>query len=324
MNNEHSIVKDFVKVIKQSMPEDQQLASFLIDILPIGREAVYRRIRGEIPFTMPEMAIVASRLSLSIDNLIDTKNINKIPFDLDLINDSFPLNGFIEILERQKSHLASLQEGKKVSLKAAFNSIPYSFLLEYGMIAKFQLYKYIYQISPSPNIGTLSDYKISKKIKKMQSEWLKAMKKLDSFQYILDKRLFIYVAEDIAQFCRMKLISAEEKKFLKNEILMFLSDLEEMTVTGISKMTGKQIEIFLSHIHFDTSYIYYESEDMEIAHFRLFTINGIRSNNNKICEKQKRLLESLLLNSTRISLSNALFRKQFFRDQQKEINKILK
>lgn len=324
MNNEHPIVVDFIKVIKQSIPDNQHLAFFLIDILPIGREAVYRRIRGEIPFTMPEMAIVANQLNLSIDNLIDNRNINRIPFDLDLINDSFPLNGFIEILERQKSHLENFQKNKKISLKAAFNSIPYSFLLEYGMIAKFQLYKYIYQISPSPNIGTLSDYNISDEIKTMQSEWLKAMRKVDNFQYILNKRLLLYVAEDIAQFYRMKLITTEEKELLKDEILMFLSDLEEMTVTGISKMTGKQIEIFLSHIHFDTSYIYYESEDMEIAHVRLFTINGIRSNNNKICEKQKRLLESLLHNSTRITLSNALFRKQFFRDQHKDISKILK
>ena len=103
-----------------------------------------------------------------------------------------------------------------------------------------------------------------------------------------------------------------------------LSDLEEISITGISKMTGKQIEIFLSHVHFDSSYIYYESEDMEIAHFRLFTINGIRSNNNKICEKQKRWLESLRQSSTCITLSNALFRKQFFREQHKDINKILK
>lgn len=324
MNNEHPIVVDFIKVIKQSIPEDQHLAFFLIDILPIGREAVYRRIRGEIPFTMPEMAIIANRLNLSIDNLIDNRNINKISFDLDLINDSFPLNGFIEILERQILHLGNLQKDKKVSLKAAFSNIPYSFLLEYEMIAKFQLYKYIYQISPSMNTGTLSDYKISNEIKTMQSEWLKAMTTLDSFQYILDKRLFIYVAEDIAQFYKMKLITVEEKEQLKAEIFMFLSDLEEVTVTGISKMTGKQIEIFLSHIHFDTSYIYYESEDMEMAHFRLFTINGIRSKNSKICEKQKRLLESLLHNSTRITLSNALLRNQFFRDQHKSISKILK
>lgn len=324
MKKEHPIIADFIKIIKESMPGNQNLAFFLMDILPIGREAVYRRIRGEVPFTMPEMAIIADRLNLSIDNLIDNKNINKIPFNLDLINDSFSLNGFVEILERQKFHLESFQKNKHISLKAAFNSIPYSFLLEYSTITKFQIYKYIYQVSPSPNIGTLSDYKISNEINTMQREWLKAMRKLDSFQYILDKRLFIYVAEDIAQFYRMKLISAEEKELLKDEILIFLSDLEEMAVTGISKMTGKQIEIFLSHIHFDTSYIYYESEDMEIAHFRLFTINGIRSNNNKICEKQKKILESLLHSSTRITLSNALFRKQFFKDQHKEISKILK
>lgn len=324
MNNEHPITVDFIETIKQAIPENQYLAPFLLDILPIGKEAVYRRIRGEIPFTLPEMAIIVNRLNLSIDNLINNKNINKISFDLDLINDSFPLNAFIEIFEKQILNLEDLQRYKNVSLKAAFNSIPYSFLLEYSTIAKFQFFKYIYQISPSSNIGTLSNYKISDEINSMQSEWQQAMRKLDSFQYILDKRLFIYVAEDIAHFYKMKLITAEEKEQLKVEILLFLSDLEEISITGISKMTGKQIEIFLSHVHFDSSYIYYESEDMEIAHFRLFTINGIRSNNNKICEKQKRWLESLRQSSTCITLCNALFRKQFFREQHKDINKILK
>lgn len=43
-----------IEAIKEKIPANSNLANVLIDILFIGREAVYRRLRGEVPFTLTE------------------------------------------------------------------------------------------------------------------------------------------------------------------------------------------------------------------------------------------------------------------------------
>ena len=59
-----------IEAIKKAMPNEQPVASYLINLLPLGREAVYRRVRGEISFSLTEIALIANDLNISIDNIL--------------------------------------------------------------------------------------------------------------------------------------------------------------------------------------------------------------------------------------------------------------
>ena len=48
--------------MKDRLPPGQNLANFLTDTLCIGREAVYRRLRGEGAFTIDEVAQISCKL----------------------------------------------------------------------------------------------------------------------------------------------------------------------------------------------------------------------------------------------------------------------
>lgn len=43
-----------ISAMKEKLPQGTNLANLLMDILYIGKEAVYRRLRGEVPFTLAE------------------------------------------------------------------------------------------------------------------------------------------------------------------------------------------------------------------------------------------------------------------------------
>lgn len=62
-----------IQAMESKIPDGTRLANVLIDILFIGKEAVYRRLRGEVPFTLNEAAIIAQELGISLDNTIGTK-----------------------------------------------------------------------------------------------------------------------------------------------------------------------------------------------------------------------------------------------------------
>lgn len=43
---------NLIEAMKEKLPLKGQLADMLMDTLYIGKEAVYRRLRGEVPFTL--------------------------------------------------------------------------------------------------------------------------------------------------------------------------------------------------------------------------------------------------------------------------------
>ena len=47
---------ELVSAIRNSVSDDMNIANLLMDILSIGKEAVYRRLRGDVPFTFDEVS----------------------------------------------------------------------------------------------------------------------------------------------------------------------------------------------------------------------------------------------------------------------------
>lgn len=59
-----------IEAIKKKIPSKGSIANLLMDILYIGKEAIYRRLRGEVPFTFAEAAIISRKLEISLDDII--------------------------------------------------------------------------------------------------------------------------------------------------------------------------------------------------------------------------------------------------------------
>ena len=80
--------------------EKQNLAGYLADTLCMGKEAVYRRLRGEVSFTLEEVALISRRLGISIDQIIGNHLSDRVTFDLNLLKSSDSMEGYYEIIHR--------------------------------------------------------------------------------------------------------------------------------------------------------------------------------------------------------------------------------
>ena len=58
----NGIVNELIIAMKERIPKGQNLANSLADILYMGKEAVYRRLRGEVAFTIDEVALLSKKL----------------------------------------------------------------------------------------------------------------------------------------------------------------------------------------------------------------------------------------------------------------------
>ena len=96
----NGILNELITVMKERVPHGQNLASILADILCMGKEAVYRRLRGEVSFSIEEIAVISSKLGISIDQVVGSHNSNKVTFDLNLLHTSNAIESYYEILNR--------------------------------------------------------------------------------------------------------------------------------------------------------------------------------------------------------------------------------
>ena len=49
---------NLLKAIREKIPQEENLASVLGNMLCIGKEAIYRRLRGDVPFTLLETYMI--------------------------------------------------------------------------------------------------------------------------------------------------------------------------------------------------------------------------------------------------------------------------
>lgn len=92
-----------ISAMKEKLPQDTNLANLLMDILYIGKEAVYRRLRGEVPFTLAEAAVISQKIGISLDRITGTTFRGNALFDLNLThydNRSRPTTASSNIMQK--------------------------------------------------------------------------------------------------------------------------------------------------------------------------------------------------------------------------------
>ena len=76
----NAVVNELISTMREVTPKEGNLANVLMDILCMSKEAIYRRLRGEVAFTFSEVAIIAGELGISLDKIIGTCLIWRIPW----------------------------------------------------------------------------------------------------------------------------------------------------------------------------------------------------------------------------------------------------
>ena len=100
-----------------------------MDILCIGKEAVYRRLRGEVTFTFEEAGIIAHHYSLSLDRITGTVSGGTNQFSLGIPLADNPMAAYTTLLKRYRDFFENVQNDPSAEVSSATNIIPFTFLL---------------------------------------------------------------------------------------------------------------------------------------------------------------------------------------------------
>ena len=90
---------NLLKAIREKLPYEENLASVLGNLLCIGKEAIYRRLRGDVPFTLLETAQISKEMNISIDGLLESVSPKSRPFQLKLTEFINPLEIDLDMMD---------------------------------------------------------------------------------------------------------------------------------------------------------------------------------------------------------------------------------
>lgn len=305
-----------VNAVREKLPSKDNLANALMDILYIGKEAIYRRLRGEVPFTLTEAAIISRKLGVSLDKMIGVSFQDNAVFDMNIVGSNKPLETYYSMLEKQVELFHAVEEDENSEIGTSSNIIPQTLSLNYDMLSKFRLFKWMYQ-NENIRCKHFDELNIPQNMVDKQKEYARMVSRIHSVDYIWDNMIFSHLVTDIQYFCSIHLITDEDKNLLKEELFVLIDEMEALAARGKSK-AGNDVRIYISNINFEATYSYLETSSTQLSLIRIYSINSITTQDPEMFRGLKEWIQSLKKFSTLISESGEMQRIQFFK-QQREI-----
>ena len=300
-----------IEAAKEKMPTGTNLANTLMDILYIGKEAIYRRLRGEVPFTLAEAAVISRKMGISLDKMIGVSFSNNAVFDLNVVHHTNTFETYHDILTKYVDAFDNIREDPTTEMATSSNILPQALYLKHDVLSKFRLFKWMYQ-NENIKCKHFDELEIPHKIYNIQKDFVNMTQQMKTTDYIWDNTVFEHVVRDIQFFSEIHLVSEEDKELIKDDLLLLTDELEELAGKGKYE-TGNDVRIYISNIKFDATYSYVATSNSHISMIRIYSINAM-------FRSLKEWVQSLKKFSTQISESGEMQRIRFFNEQREIIN----
>lgn len=315
--NENNIQDFFIKALLEKIPKKTKLADFVAQTLCMEKETAYRRLRGEVPFSFREVALLAGNLNISLDEfLIQTGTHIRKKMIMTL-----PEKYMTEVYDESQiyemiGHLETFAGEQGSEYGAALSGIPFSLFLQYSLLSRFFRLKYInHAENVLANTPFEKIWETEAKIKHKNHLYL-LYRQISHTYYIWDRKIIPLLVDDINYARSIRLLQEPDVKELKEELLRFLRDLENQAATGRFSETGNKFELYISDAHIDITYSYVCSSQKQMSMLSSFIFFDTVSEDKMPFMKISNWIKSLKRFSTLVSGIGERERILFFEEQR--------
>ena len=266
-----------IEAIHAHTPQHSNPASLLMDMLNIGREAAYRRLRGEVPFTFGEASALCARMHFSLDRVVGLAATDKLSFQLKFKEFTALLETYNEILERDIAFMREVASDPTTEFAMATNSLPAEFYGKYDNLNRFKLFKWLYQHEVgNPAVRTFEELKLPAELQRNCREYVRWVQSVATTYLIFDDSNFKHWLNALRAYREMHLISQESVRVLRDELFAMLDEMETVAVKGEFE-NGNKIFLYLSDIDLESSYSYVTTSRHQAVNIGMFSLNGLRT-----------------------------------------------
>lgn len=314
-----AISTKLIDALKERYPKKGDLANVLLDILPLGKEAIYRRLRGEIEFTLQESIVICRKLRISIDQIMGIKSEDSYTFHLMDIFSCSKMEAYGRMIKHVNMSMEYVISDPNSFSYQVHNSLPQDFAFKYETISKVFLYILCYQMFPHSSYRRYDSYTFSQGVLDEMSRSVDIVHEMNELLILDDNNSFRSFLDSIKYYRKLTILNDTVIDKMKGELLQLIDELEKCAATGLLP-SGKNIEIYISHVPLDATYSYIQGNGFRASSMKLYGVDYLACDNDKVCDAHKSWIEACLRFSTLISTSCEQQRNEYFRRQRNLIN----
>jgi len=302
-------------------PVRKQLVQILMELLSLEREAVYRRLRGEVPFTIQEVVTLVSAWNISLDEIMGV-NVGAISFQMKAMNYLDPSEEEIEYLRQLVQSTNNLKYFPSTEFMYICNELPRALLVGYDELNKFHLFKWAYQHGDMKENISFSNLYISEEKLNITKKYYQAIKQVPNTNFIFDSKIFNYLIKDIRYFCSIYLITEEEKELIKKDMLELLDYLQEVANKGCYPETQNKVNLYISQLKIPTGYSYSFTPEVNTCYIHVFNKFEIYSYHSDMVANFMSWMQIKKRTSIQISEVDVKNRIEFFMTQRQLVESL--
>ena len=319
MKTSNYFYHEFMSIMQSKIPHKATLANTITTILDIDKDAAYRRLRGEVNFSFTEMAFIARKLGISLDEIVGidtdrcqsirltlTKHINPTEADYAMFNDY--INTMLLIKDEPDTKII---EGG--------NLLPHYLFFDYEYITRVFMFRWS-QNSYDGKRLPFHEIIIPERMRKLQKQACFYARHIKSTIFVWDSVIFEHFVSSVKFYAHVRLIKEEDIDLIKKDLILLLNDIEKIAITGKYQDTGNAVSIYIGDIDADANLSYTESKNMCFTTYWAFLINAFSSFDGMFLDEIRSWLHSAQRFTTLISVSGDKMRTEFFNTQREIID----
>jgi hypothetical protein len=311
--------ENVVRIARGLLPEGMSMVGFLSKTLGLSRGTAYRRIRGDIPFSVEEIYLIAQQVGVSMDFLVGVENRNFNRFELSLLRFGYGEQdsaGRSRIAGRFEEILGCVLAEGPSRFELSYNLFPQVPAHSYYSLSRYFSLKWQFRVRGHGQVS-YKEINYPRSLFEAHRANSLATQLFTQTSYIWDFTIVETLVREIRYFADMKVLDAEDVQILKGELFEFLDFVEELTLRGAFP-NGNRVNIYISSVNSDAAYGYMESPCLRICFIGVFDLQYVLSTDRQAFEITKSKIFSLRRDATLITRSNEIFRVSFF-DRQRSL-----
>ena len=319
MPERHHFYQEFMSALQDKIPQRVTLANTITELLAIDKDAVYRRLRGEVNFSFVEMAVIARKFGISLDEIAGIDNEQCRSIRLALPRHIDPSEADYALFKDYIRAMKLIKDEPDTKIMEGGNVIPHYLYYDYEYIARVLIFKW----SQSSQFGKslpFHEVTIPDRMRELQKQACFYARHIKSTTFIWDNSMIEQFVSTVKFYAQVYLIKEGDIALIKNDLTAFLNDIEKMAVTGKYKETGNEVFIYIGDLNSDSNFGYIESKNMRISQYRAFLLNSFTSFDSLLFDEISSWLNAALKLTTLISVSGERMRTDFFAAQRKIVD----
>ena len=314
---------NFLKALEERYPRKSDLANALVDLLNLEKESIYRRLRKDVYFTVQETMRIAGAWGISLDNIVSINPDKTRPFYFNMIEYVGSREADYRILEDYNRELELIGRDPDGKMVEVLNTLPRSLYCRSEHLTRFFTMKWLYKYGIPEYITPFGEIHIPERMRALDMEYVKRVHDISEIHSIHDSYFIEHLVHDIRYFRSIGMVTEDEVVLLRDELLILVDYIENVTVKGYFPNTKNKLFFYLSHTWLSNEYILLESKYSIRSFVRILERNTIASSDKEVFDRFMNMVQATKRSSVLMSGSNTLQQVEFFTTQRDIIASLL-